>query len=54
MSNTIKVKAEYTFECIREVKAEDYQQALEYVQRHCGAISPDYHSSLPYKDVERD
>lgn len=52
MSRTILIKAEYTFEVTREIKAENYQQALEYTKKHCWCIEPKYHSSLPNNDID--
>ena len=53
MPKTYKATRYYTFECTREIKANSQRQADEYANKHCGCISPDYHSSLPYKDVTR-
>lgn len=52
MPKTILIKAEYTFEVTWEIKAENYQQALEHAKKHCWCIEPKYHSSLPHNDID--
>lgn len=51
---TYTVKVQYTFICDRQIKADSQEQANEYAIRHCGCISPDYDSSLPSDDVNRE
>ena len=41
-----KVKVVYTFECEFEIKANDKKQAKEFALYHCGAVSPDYQSTI--------
>lgn len=52
MPKKIIVKAEYTFSVEREVTANNYQEALQQVQDNCWCTHPQYHSSLPYNDVD--
>jgi hypothetical protein len=50
---TFKVKTQFIFTGEFTVKADNRQQAKEYVDKHCGlVIGGDIHSSLPYEDVE--
>ncbi len=46
-TKTYKVKSTYTFEVIWEIKTQDSLLAEEFAKKHCGCISPNYHSSLP-------
>lgn len=46
MSKTYKVKSKYTFEVTWEIPAKNKSQALEYAEKHCGCVNPNYHSSM--------
>jgi hypothetical protein len=54
MSKKIIIKAEYTFSCQREVTADNYEDAQQQVINSCWCIRPEYHSSLPYNEVDWD
>ena len=48
----IKVKAEYTFSCEREVTADNYEDAQQKILDSCWCVHPEYHSSLPYDEID--
>lgn len=49
---TYQVETRFEFTGTFEVKAKSKQEAIEYVQKHCGlVIGGDIHSSLPDEDI---
>lgn len=50
-----EVKTRFVFEGIFNVKAENRQQAEEYILKHCGlVIGGDIHSTLPDDAIDWD
>ena len=44
--NKYKVEVAYTFLCQFEIEANNQHQAKEFVLKHCGAVSPNYQSTI--------
>jgi len=53
---TFAVKTQFVFDGVFRVKAENKQQAIENIEKHCGAVIGNIHSSLSgeYVDWEFD
>ena len=41
-----EVTVEYTFRCTFEIEAETKAQAKEFALEHCGAVCPNYQSTI--------
>lgn len=41
-----KVKVQYVFECTFEIEAGNIVEAKNYGLKHCGAVSPNYQSTI--------
>ena len=41
-----KVKVQYVFECTFEIEAGNIVEAKTYGLKHCGAVSPNYQSTI--------
>ena len=49
---TFQVKTKFIFEGIFEVKAQNREQAREFIEKHCGlVIGGNIHSTLPDEDI---
>lgn len=50
-----EVKTQFVFTGVFKVKADNRQQAKEYVDKHCGLVlGRNIHSSLPDEDIDWD
>ena len=49
---TFQVKTNFIFEGIFEVKAQNREEAREFIEKHCGlVIGGDIHSTLPDDEI---